>query len=141
MKIWQGLSLFLGLLTACVSTNNIPTVSEEAVPADNQPVVLSSHVQLIQTTPIAAQLHVKLQWRDRCEHLEHISQTQEGSVFQLKIFSNWGEQTCTPEPRVSEYAIPLEVQGLNAGVYTVMVNGVAASFELNLDYYAGGSLS
>lgn len=142
MKRWQGFGI-LALLTACSTPKhaNYP-FHDMSTPAENEPPVVATHVQLVQVMPIVAQVHAKVQWRDRCEQLEQIMQARQDDTFQVKIISNYGSKECpATESRFSNLIIPLETKDLKAGEYKLVVNNLNMPFVINMDHYAGGRIS
>lgn len=71
---------------------------------------------------------------DGCTELGEAQVTREGNTFRVVLPTTRDpEAMCTMALVPFELAIPLETLGLQAGVYTVEVNGVTTTFELAVD--------
>lgn len=73
---------------------------------------------------------------DGCWEISSVTTTKENNIFYIDIESKKQispELACTANMPPFEELIPLDVYGLEAGVYEVDVNGVMGSFELYQD--------
>lgn len=71
---------------------------------------------------------------DGCTEIDEIKPEREGNNFNITITTKRPKDAiCTQAIEDFEKTIPLDVQGLKAGNYTVNVNGVTGSFELAVD--------
>ncbi|WP_410508207.1 protease inhibitor I42 family protein [Methanosarcina hadiensis] len=71
---------------------------------------------------------------DGCTEIDKINTEKEGNNFNITITTKRPKDAiCTQAIESFRETIPLEVQGLSAGNYTVNVNGVTGSFELAID--------
>lgn len=71
---------------------------------------------------------------DGCTEIDKINTEKEGNNFNITITTKRPKDAiCTQAIESFRETIPLEVQGLSAGNYTVNVNGVTGSFELAVD--------
>lgn len=71
---------------------------------------------------------------DGCTEIDKINTEKEGNNFNITITTKRPKDAmCTQAIENFTKTIPLEVQGLSAGNYTVNVNGVTGSFELAVD--------
>jgi len=71
---------------------------------------------------------------DGCTEIDEIKTEMEGNTFNVNITTKRPKEAiCTQAIESFTKTIPLEVQGLSAGNYTVNVNGVNGSFELAVD--------
>lgn len=71
---------------------------------------------------------------DGCTEVDEINTEKVGNNFNITITTKRPKDAvCTQAIESFEETIPLEVQGLSAGNYTVNVNGVTGSFELAID--------
>jgi len=71
---------------------------------------------------------------DGCTEIDQIKTEMEGNTFNVNITTKRPKEAiCTQAIESFTETIPLEVQGLSAGNYTVNVNGVNGSFELAVD--------
>ena len=142
-----GLSLLL-LLAACGSSDATPTPiipEATAVPAtatavsSTDPVRSQATVDSIQVLPLESfpvQINVVARGElpDGCTQLEEVVQQQSGNTFRVILTTlRDPSQICTEALVPFEETIPLEVAGLPAGAYSVMVNGISGSFTLDAD--------
>lgn len=71
---------------------------------------------------------------DGCTEIDQIKTEMEGNTFNVNITTKRPKEAiCTQAIENFTKTVPLEVQGLSAGNYTVNVNGVNGSFELEVD--------
>ena len=71
---------------------------------------------------------------DGCTEIDEVNTEREGNVFNINITTKRPKDAvCTQAIEDFEKTIPLDVQGLKAGNYTVNVNGATGSFELAVD--------
>ena len=70
---------------------------------------------------------------DPCTEIYQISQQREGNTFFITIETYRSPGFCIQVLAPFEEVIPLYVYGLPAGTYTVKVNGVQGSFDLEMD--------
>ncbi len=80
-----------------------------------------------------------------CTHLNEPQVIQDGNVFYVNLTvsqDNNGGQACAEEIQNYEQRINLPVNGLPAGVYTIVINGKQLTFELEqdnkIDFSVGG---
>jgi hypothetical protein len=70
---------------------------------------------------------------DPCTEIYQINQEREGNTFFITIETYRSPGFCIQVLAPFEEVIPLKVYGLPAGTYTVEVNGVQGSFDLEID--------
>ena len=68
-----------------------------------------------------------------CTEIYQIIQEREGDAFFITIETYCSQEVCIQVIAPFEETIPLEVYGLPAGTYTVEVNGVQGTFNLEID--------
>ena len=68
-----------------------------------------------------------------CTEIYQISQEREGNTFFITIETYCSQEVCIQVIAPFEETIPLGVYGLPAGTYTVEVNGVQGTFDLEID--------
>jgi inhibitor of cysteine peptidase len=68
-----------------------------------------------------------------CTEIYQIIQQREGNTFFITIKTYRSQEVCIQVIAPFEETIPLEVYGLPAGTYTVEVNGVQGTFNLEID--------
>jgi inhibitor of cysteine peptidase len=70
---------------------------------------------------------------DPCTEIYQINQEREGNAFFITIKTYRSPGFCIQVLAPFEEVIPLYVYGLPAGTYTVEVNGVQGTFDLEID--------
>ncbi len=70
---------------------------------------------------------------DPCTEISEVIKEREGDTFFITIKTYRSPGFCIQVIAPFEEIIPLEVYGLPAGTYTVDVNGVQATFDLEVD--------
>lgn len=68
-----------------------------------------------------------------CTEISEISKVREGNTFFITIETYRSPGFCIQVLAPFEEVIPLYVYGLPAGTYTVKVNGVQSTFDLEID--------
>ncbi len=156
MQQYSKQSLLLALLLACLLTvvacggiplEPQPTLSpaDEATiaPGDNMPpanvitgtaAVESIQVLYLESFPLQINVEVSGQLPDGCTQLDEPIITREGDTFRVEL-STWrqADLMCTLALVPYTTVISLPVNGLAAGTYAVDVNGMTASFTLDVD--------
>lgn len=107
--------------------------------------VKSIQIVTLESFPVQVQVIAKGYLPDGCTKIDEIKNESEGNAFNITISTKRPKGAfCTQAIKNFTETIPLEVQGLKAGNYTVNVNGVTGSFELPVDNVpeeAPGSMS
>ena len=157
------LLLLLLALAACSPAGGEPSVSDNlatetpdmdepissddptATPAPGKPVDLENvitgeaqveaiDILIMESFPVQVSVHVTGYLGDGCTTLGDIATTQEGDTFLVTITTQRpADAMCTQQLVGFEENIALDVEGLAAGTYTVDVNGVTATFTLDVD--------
>lgn len=71
---------------------------------------------------------------DGCTEIDSIIKSRDGNTLIITITTKRpADALCTQAIQPFEETIPLDVVGLKAGTYKVVVNGVSSSFELTVD--------
>jgi inhibitor of cysteine peptidase len=70
---------------------------------------------------------------DPCTEISEVLQAREGNTFFITIKTYRSPGFCIQVLAPFEKTIPLEVYDLPAGTYTVKVNGVQGTFDLEID--------
>lgn len=131
----------VALLAACA-----PSSDREAGPADAPatgkgkmvapaPVTVESiEIRVMESFPVRIYVVAMGYLPDSCSRIDRIGQKREGDAFLVTIAAvRPTDQVCAQVLTPFEEIIPLDVEGLAAGVYTVDVNGVRDTFELSAD--------
>ncbi|HEY3361452.1 MAG TPA: protease inhibitor I42 family protein [Methanosarcina sp.] len=96
--------------------------------------VKSVKIITLESFPVQIQVIAEGSLPDRCTKVDEIKTKREGNAFNINISTKRPKDAaCTQAIENFTKTIPLEVQGLKAGNYTVNVNGVNGSFELAVD--------
>jgi inhibitor of cysteine peptidase len=96
--------------------------------------VESIQIMVLESFPAQIQVIAKGYLPDGCTEIDEIKKEREGNTFNISISTKRPKDAvCTQAIESFTETIPLEVQGLKAGNYTVNVNGVTGSFELAVD--------
>ena len=122
--------LLLGLImlitifvTGCFSI--LPTIS--LAPVEEIEIVI------LESFPVQVQVIARGNLPDPCTEVSEVLQEREGDTFFITIKTYRSPGFCIQVLAPFEEIIPLEVYGLPAGTYTVDVNGVQATFNLEVD--------
>ena len=114
----------------------IPTVTPVplAKPLLGLASVESVEVQILESFPVQINLRVTGVLPNACTAIDDVVVDQDGNTFNVAIttIQEPGE-ACSEALVPFEEIVPLDVNGLEAGSYTVSVNGVQASFILDVD--------
>ncbi len=96
--------------------------------------VESIQVMTLESFPVQVHVIAEGYLPNGCPKIDEITTEREGNTFNIKISTKSPKDAmCTQAIVPFSKTIPLEVQGLKAGNYTVNVNGVTGSFELAVD--------
>ena len=94
----------------------------------------SIEILTLESFPVQIQVIAEGYLPDGCTEIDGIKTETEGNTFNINITTKRPKDAmCTQAIESFTETIPLEVQGLSAGNYTVHVNGVTGSFELAID--------
>jgi hypothetical protein len=132
------LLLFAALLAACGPTAT-PAPTPEPKPSGEgvirgQAVVEEVDIQILESFPVQVHAVARGYLPDGCTVIDEIRQSRTGQAFQVTITTvRPADAMCTQAIVPFEEVIPLEVVGLEAGTYTVDVNGATGRFALDVD--------
>lgn len=87
------------------------------------------------TSPVQVFVKVKGHFRDGCGSIGHVFTRQDGNNFTITVSQKTLQtfQACTQALVPFELTLPLAVYGLSKGSYTVNVNKINQSFQLDAD--------
>jgi hypothetical protein len=120
-----------GTSTAAPSTVPRPDETEIVL---GKATIESIQINMMESFPIQVSVTVEGMLNDGCTSIDQITTQREGSTFQTTITTSRPMDTLCTEALVPfEDTFPLEVEGLEAGTYTVDVNGVRDTFTLTVD--------
>ena len=90
-------------------------------------------IVILESFPVQVQVIARGNLPDPCTEISEILQEREGNTFFITIKTYRSPGFCIQVLAPFEEIIPLDVYGLPAGTYTVDVNGVQATFDLEVD--------
>jgi inhibitor of cysteine peptidase len=99
-------------------------------------------IQVLESIPVKVNAKIKGQLSTGCQQLDQVDVTRTNNVFKVTLTITPPpppELACTTVLIPFEKTVPLDVQGLKAGVYTVEVNGISNQFELAADNVVDGN--
>jgi hypothetical protein len=99
-----------------------------------QAVVEEIEILILESFPVQVNVVVRGYLPDGCTEIDEIQQERTGQTFQVTITTvRPADAVCTEAIVPFEQVIGLDVAGLEAGTYTVDVNGIADTFTLDVD--------
>jgi inhibitor of cysteine peptidase len=124
--------IFTVALSGCVEDEQNNTTAEEYT--YDMANVESIDILTLESFPVQIHVIAEGYLPDGCTEIDEIKTEREGNIFNINITTKRPKDAiCTQAIEDFKETIPLEVQGLSAGNYTVNVNGVTGSFELAVD--------
>lgn len=122
------------LVTACAGRTPTPA-GDKATPIPVGPAPVDAvDILILESFPVQVRAQVRGNLPDRCTVLAEPEIAREGNAFIITLDMLRDETTDCAQVLVPyEQSIPLDVVGLPAGVYTVLVNGIGKRFELTVD--------
>ena len=97
-------------------------------------VVEGIDILILESFPVQVNVIAKGYLPDGCTEIGDITKSMGGNIFTVNIETlRPADVMCTQAIVPYEEVIPLDVYGLKAGTYSVVVNGVSGSFELATD--------
>ena len=97
-------------------------------------VVEEIEILILESFPVQINVIAKGYLSDGCTEIGDITKVKDGNTFAITVETiRPADAMCTQAIVPYEKSIPLDVYGLNAGTYTVVVNGMSGSFELAMD--------
>lgn len=110
-----------------------PTLASTG-PTRGQAVVNSIDVLVMESFPVQVSVAARGDLPDSCTRIDEIITQQTGNTFRVAVTTlRQPAATCTQALVPFEETIPLDVEGLPAGDYQVLVNGVEGTFNLAVD--------
>ncbi len=95
--------------------------------------VTKIEILIMESFPVQVNVIVHGEFPDSCTEIDTIITRLEGDTFFITVTTSRPYDKCALVITPFEEVIPLEVAGLKAGIYTVNVNGVMGTFELQVD--------
>jgi len=94
----------------------------------------SVEILILESFPVQVRVLAKGTLADACTTVHEITEEREGDTFTVTITTiRPADMMCAQVLTAFEESIPLDVHGLEAGTYTVDVNGETATFTLDVD--------
>jgi hypothetical protein len=122
------------LVEEATSTPDLATVTPLAEPIYGQAVVESVEVLTTDSDPVQIVVLLEGTLPDDCAVIDEIAVQREGDVVNLSVITVTDPgQSCSETAVPFEEAVPLDASGLEAGTYTISVNGLQDSFTLGAD--------
>ncbi|MEA1864193.1 MAG: hypothetical protein U9N46_03180 [Euryarchaeota archaeon] len=88
---------------------------------------------LLESFPVQVNVVARGEYPDSCTEVDEITTRREGDTFFVTITAfRPADAMCAQVITPFEEVIALDVVGLKAGVYTVEVNGIRDTFELQM---------
>ncbi len=92
-------------------------------------------ILILESFPVQINVVAKGNLPDPCTEISEVLHEKEGNTFFITIKTYRSPGFCIQVLAPFEEIIPLEVYGLPAGTYTVDVNGVQGTFDLEVDNF------
>ncbi len=92
-------------------------------------------ILILESFPVQVWVIARGNLPDPCTEISEVLQEREGDTFFITIKTYRPPGFCIQVIAPFEEIIPLEVYGLPAGTYTVDVNGVQGTFDLEVDNF------
>jgi hypothetical protein len=139
------MTCMVAILAACSSTSEetppTPTAGPTAAPTvgSTEPVrgqatVNSIDVLILESFPVQINVIARGDLPDSCTQIDEIISQLMDDTFRVAVTTlRQPAANCTQALVPFEQSIPLDVVGLPAGTYNVLVNGVEGSFTLDVD--------
>lgn len=125
-------AIFTVAFSGCVEDEQNNTTGEEYTYGIAN--VENINILTLESFPVQINVIAEGYLPDGCTEIDEINTEREGNNFNITITTKRPKDAiCTQAIEDFKETIPLEVQGLRAGNYTVNVNGVTGSFELAVD--------
>lgn len=136
-KLWLGFILLAGiLLSACqpMVPTDVPPVDDEYTYGQNA-TVESLEILLLESFPLQAQAIISGYTPDGCTEIDEITVERDQQEFIINVITRRpsGDVACTQALVPFEETVDLDIEGLEAGTYTVIAQDQEATFTLEVD--------
>lgn len=148
--------LLMGLVVACTPEENgagnaaaTPTIDPDTPVSSDDPatepepmgdvitgtaLIDTVDLLMMESFPLQMMAHLTGNYQDGCTSLGEVKQERIDNVISLTIATvRPADMMCTQALVPFEENIPVDIYGLPAGEYTLNVNGVTATFTLDMD--------
>lgn len=136
IRILFAVMIFAGLLlSACQPITEPKEPSEDDYDYGQDAIVESLEVILLESFPVQAQAVISGALPDGCTELHEVSVEQQGLRFNITLTTRrpTGDVACTEALVPFEETVELDIEGLEAGTYTVTAQDQQATFTLDVD--------
>jgi len=97
-------------------------------------VITGVQIMMMESWPLQASVQIDGELGDGCTELGPITTERDGETFTVTVKTTRpADAVCTMELRFFSETVALDIEGLEAGTYTVDVNGVTETFTLDQD--------
>ena len=126
-------------LAACGATTSPTATPEQEPPGDGgvvegEAIVETIEILLLESFPVQVNVVATGYLADGCTYVDEVVTERQGDTFDVTIATvRDAGAVCTLATVPFEQTIALDVVGLEAGTYTVDVNGVTGTFTLDVD--------
>ena len=138
------LLIFIFFIISCLPNNQqtslVTREKEENFIVPNQGVILNevpiNRIDIIKLESFPIYVNVVAQGNlpNNCTIIDQITEQKNGNTLTVKMtMTHQTNKVCTKVTKPFEEIIPLNVTGLSAGIYTVKINSIVDTFELNVD--------
>jgi inhibitor of cysteine peptidase len=118
----------------CPEPTSLPSVPVDGGERGQAAMVDEIDVLILESFPVQINVVVRGNLPDGCTYLDEFDVQQDGSTFEMIIWTvRDPEAMCTMALVPFEETIPLDVLGLEAGEYTVVVQDQSINFTLDVD--------
>lgn len=108
-------------------------IDDVTPPSAQMAQVENIRVLILESFPVQVQVVAQGYLSDGCEKIKQASSSRDGNTFMVEITTHSVGEFCTEALVPFEEVVSLDVYGIEAGTYTVNVNGITDKFELNID--------
>ena len=136
-KLFVLILIVLAFLSACQPGEDTPTppALDGEYTYGEDAIIDSLEVLLMESFPVQAQVLILGNLPDGCTELHEITVDKEGQEFILTLTTRRpaGDIACTEALVPFEESVSLDIEGLEAGTYTVIAQEEQAAFTLDVD--------
>jgi len=116
------------------SSGREPTPAGEVEYVEKEARVETVDVVILESFPVQARAIVRGNHSDGCTEIARFEESREGNTYRIRLYSRRPvDRECTEALVPYEESIGLDVRDMPAGEYLVDVNGISASFTLEID--------
>ncbi|MEN8216643.1 MAG: hypothetical protein ABFS56_09750 [Pseudomonadota bacterium] len=129
-----SLILLSVVIVSCKQSISTTSTVKHIEKEQNKDIVEHIEVMTFESFPVQVNVVARGHLPDNCTFIDDITQEHHTNTLRLKITTaRQSDKDCTKGNQPFEEIIPLNIEGLLAGIYVVKVNSVTDSFELGVD--------